>query len=127
VTHFLVADRYPNALPSAQLFLLFVFVTAYVCAVSGFFGVRGRWRAAGIALLAAIGLCLAFKPWTTGVLLVAGSVGGVGLFIAITLLISRMLGVDRRVSSEDEAPLPGRGADRGQTAFPARAEPSRVG
>lgn len=96
-------DRHPNSMPPVQLFLLLVFLAAYVSAVSGFLGSRGRWRAAGIALSAAIGLCLAFTPWTLGALLVVGAVGAVGLFIVVTLVLSRALGVDSRAAAIDDA------------------------
>lgn len=96
-------DHHPNWMPPVQLFLLLVFLSAYVSAVSGFLGSRGRWRAAWIALSAAIGLCLAFTPWTLGALLVVGAIGAVGLFIVVTLLLSRALGVDTKAAAIDEA------------------------
>lgn len=106
-------DHHPNWMPPVQLFLLLVFLCAYVSAVSGFLGSRGRWRAAGIALSAAIGLCLVFTPWTLGALLVVGAVGAVGLFIVVTMLLSRALGVDSKAAAPDEAadPVPQAGSE----------------
>jgi hypothetical protein len=118
-------DRHPNSMPPLQLFLLLVFLCAYVSAVSGFLGERGRWRAAGIALSSAVGLCFVFTPWTLGALLVVGAIGAVGLFIVVTLLLSRALGVDTRTATVDEpaaALPPGNGA----TAPLHAQEPARA-
>ena len=103
-------DAQPPALLSAQLLLMGVFLSAYVAAVTSLLGVSGRLRAAAVALLAGVGLCVAFTPWTVGVLLAAGSVGAVGLFIGLSWLLSRALGVHDHAPSmlpdvavEDEA------------------------
>ena len=110
-------DRQPDALLPLQLLLLFVFFTAYVTAMSGLFGATGRGRAATVALCAAIGVGFVFQPWTLGALIIAGSIGAVGVFIAVTLLFSRLLGVDGaqaprvvpprpRAVGRDEPPMP---------------------
>jgi hypothetical protein len=96
-------NRQLHAMPSARLLLLFVFLIAYVIAISGFIEGRGRGRAAVVALISAICLCAIFKPWTAGVVLVVGAVAGIGLFAAAAMLLSRMLGVD---SARAPAPLP---------------------
>jgi hypothetical protein len=96
-------NRQLNAMPSARLLLLFVFLIAYVIAISGFIDGRGRQRAAVVALLSAICLCAIFKPWTAGVVLVVGAVAGIGLFAAAALLLSRLLGM---AGTRAAAPLP---------------------
>lgn len=86
-------DDQPPGLLSAQLLTMGVFLTAYLVAVTGLLGTRGRLRAAAVALLAGIGLGFLFTPWTLGALFVAGSVGAIGLFIGLSWLLSRALGV----------------------------------
>ena len=103
-------DDQPPALLSAQLFTMSVFLTAYLVAVTGLLGTRGRLRAAMVAALAGIALGFLFTPWTLGALFVAGSVGAIGLFIGLSWLLSRALGVHDHAPSmlpelevEDEA------------------------
>ena len=86
-------DTQPPALLSAQLLLMGVFLTAYVAAVTSLLERRGRMRAAGVALISGIGLGVVFTPWTLGAMLAAASVGAVGLFIGVSWLLSRALGV----------------------------------
>ena len=103
-------DDQPPALLSAQLLTMGVFLTAYLVAVTGLLGTQGRLRAAAVALLAGIGLGFLFTPWTLGALFVAGSVGAIGLFIGLSWMLSRALGVHDHAPSmlpeldvEDEA------------------------
>jgi hypothetical protein len=105
-------DTQPPALLSAQLLLMGVFLTTYVATVTRLLGARGRLRAAALALLSAVALTVVFTPWTLGAMLVAGSIGAVGLFIGLSWLLSRALGVHDHAPSmlpelevEDE-PLP---------------------
>jgi hypothetical protein len=74
-----------------QLLLLLVFLAAYVSAIGRLLGPRGRWRAAALAALAAIGLSATVQPWTLGALLVAGGVAAVGAFALVTMLVCRGL------------------------------------
>lgn len=103
-------DEQPPALLSLQLLTMGIFLTAYLVAVTGLLGTRGRLRAAAAALLAGIALGFLFTPWTLGALFVAGSVGAIGLFIGLSWLLSRALGVHDHAPSmlpeleiEDEA------------------------
>lgn len=96
---FAALDHQPPALHFFQLLLVGVFLTAYVAAVTGLLHARGRMRAAGVALAAGIGMGLVFTPWTLGALLAAGSVGAVGLFIGVSWLLSRALGVHEQTST----------------------------
>ena len=82
-------DRFPHA--SVQLLLLLVFVASYVAAVSACHRARGRVHAGAVATLAAIALCIAFQPWTVGVMLAAACVVGVGMFIVLAWVIHRLL------------------------------------
>jgi len=120
-------DRHPNSMPSLQLLLLFVFVACYVAAMSGFFGERGRLRAALTAVLAAVCICVVFRPWTVGVMLIAAVVVGVGLFIAFTLVVSRLIGVSTATAPLEPAPAPARTPSRGTPGLPPQATPARVG
>jgi len=120
-------DRHPNSMPSLQLLLLFVFVACYVAAMSGFFGERGRLRAALTAVLAAVCICIVFRPWTVGVMLITAVVVGVGLFIAFTLVMSRLIGVSTATAPLDPAPATARAPSRGTPGLPHQANPARVG
>lgn len=134
---FAALDHQPPALHFVQLLLLGLFLTSYVAAVTGLLQPRGRMRAAGVALVAGVGMGFVFTPWTLGALLAAGSVGAVGLFIGVSWLLSRALGVHEQTSTllpevEDfepepprvlaAAPLPGHErTDRGGFAAPPTA------
>lgn len=109
---FAALDDQPPALLSAQLLAMGVFLTAYLFAVTGLLGTKGRLRAAGVALLAGIALGFLLTPWTLGALFVAVSVGAIGLFIGLSWLLSRALGVhdhapsmlpEMDIEGEDEA------------------------
>lgn len=82
-----------------QLLLMSVFLTSYLAAVTGLLQPRGRMRAAGVALLAGIGMGFAFTPWTLGALLAALSIGAVGIFIGVSWLLSRALGVHEQTTT----------------------------
>lgn len=74
-----------------QLFLAIVFLTCYSVACSTLFEGRGRLRAAGVAIAAAVGFIAFTNPWVHGVLMLAGAVGGLGLFAAISWVLSNAL------------------------------------
>ena len=82
-----------------QLMLMGLFLTSYLAAVTGLLQPRGRLRAAGVALLAGIGMGFVFTPWTLGALLAALSIGAVGVFIGTSWLLSRALGVHDQTST----------------------------
>lgn len=82
-----------------QLVLMSLFLTSYLAAVTGLLQPRGRMRAAGIALLAGIGMGFAFTPWTLGALLAAVSIGAVGVFIGVSWVLSRALGVHEQTTT----------------------------
>jgi hypothetical protein len=110
VSPFAALEHQPPALHSVQLLLMGVFLTSYVAAVTGLLHPRGRLRAAGVALLAGLGMGFAFTPWTLGALLAALSVGAVGVFIGVSWLLSRALGVHEQTTTllpefEDAASL----------------------
>lgn len=87
-----------------QLVLVFVFLTSYALALGSFCSTRGKLRAAGIALLALVLFCSSITPWAMGIVWAALAVGSMGAFVAVTVLTSRMLGLDgRRVALPAEA------------------------
>ncbi len=90
---FAALDHQPAGLHFIQLLLVGVFLTSYLAAVTRLLEADGRMRAAGVALVAGVGMGFVFTPWTLGALLAAGSVGAVGVFIGVSWLLSRALGV----------------------------------
>ena len=75
-----------------QLLLLFGIVTGYVVAVGGLFGTATRLRAAAAALLQVVAFAVLTDPWVHGALLVAFVVAGLGVFVAFSWLLARLLG-----------------------------------
>ena len=65
-----------------QLLLASVFLRGYAMALGRFAGRRGRWVAAGITVCSAVGFVALSQPWESGVVLVALSSVGMGLFTA---------------------------------------------
>lgn len=139
---FAALEHQPPALNSVQLLLVGVFLTAYLSAVTSLLEARGRLRAAWVALAAGVGMGFVFTPWTLGALLAAGSVGAVGLFIGVSWLLSRALGVHDQATTmlpeleedmllEAEAlpalvtlqPAPASNIDRGRFGAPTAPAP----
>jgi hypothetical protein len=130
-----VGDELQSSLRSMgflQLLQLLVFVAAYALALGSFVESRDRKRAAGLALLMALGFCLTTTPWVHGVLLMVLLVGALGVFIGIAALVSRLLGVaaGQRVDQPDtESVSDSRGLDtitREGSARPSRSGPRRL-
>lgn len=86
-------DHQLQSMQSLQLLLLFAFLAGYVAAISSVFGPSGRLRASALAVTAATGLCVVITPWVIGALLVAMAVGALGLFVFVTMLVCRALGL----------------------------------
>jgi hypothetical protein len=82
-----------------QLLLAFVFVTAYTLALGGMLSERGRWRGAFIALATAIGFTCVTNPWVHGVMLTAFAIAGIGLFMALSWLLTKLF--SRYVGSDE--------------------------
>jgi hypothetical protein len=100
-----------------QLLLAIVFLASYSVASSTLFGGRGRLRAGGVALVAAGGFTALTNPWEHGLLMVAGAIGGLGLFSAIGWILSTAFKLPRgSVAVDDEGVV---------TAEPA-AEPAVI-
>jgi hypothetical protein len=107
-----------------QLLLAIVFLGCYSVACSTLFEGRGRARAAGVALLAAVAFTALTQPWVHGALMVAGAVAGLGLFSAIGWVLSSALHVPQvKVPAADEAlPLTAEApAEAAASPSPARA------
>jgi hypothetical protein len=86
----------------AQLLLALLFLACYVLALSGFTGPTGRRRAALVALLAAVGFALFTPSWVHGVMLVAITIGGIGLFVALVSAVNVFL-----ARGQESAPMVG--------------------
>lgn len=89
-------DPHPATLQMLQLALAFAFLTSYALALGSFCGPRGKLRAAGVALLSLVLFCTTTTPWAMGIVWAALAVGSMGAFVAITIVTSRMLGLDGR-------------------------------
>lgn len=101
---FATFDPPPATVQMLQLALAFVFLTSYAVTLGSFCGPRGKWRAAGIALLALLLFCFTINPWAMGIVWAALAVGAMGGFVAVSLLTSRLLGLEgRRVVVIDAA------------------------
>lgn len=121
-----------------QLLLLFGFVTCYVLSLGGMFGATLRLRAAGLALVLAIGFAAMTDPWVHGALLVVFVVAGLGLFVMLSWLLARMLGprpepqpVDAAVeliadSAADSTTLPPLPLDDARVVVPKLAQRARA-
>lgn len=111
-----------------QLVQLLGFVAAYMLAIGGLLGPRGRWRATGLSLLLAAGFVAATDPWVHGALLVVFVIGGLGLFVFFTwvmarLLASRLPGTGPVVVEMDQTPpLPSMPA--AESASPTESVPA---
>lgn len=108
-------QRQPAALETWQLLLMLLFLLGYLGSIGRLLDGRGRLRAAALASVSGASLCLLMAPWVLGALMLAAAVGAVGLFTALVMLISRLLGVDRPAAAA-AAPLP---AEEGIAAPPA--------
>lgn len=89
-----------RAMGFVQLLLALLFVAGYALSLGGFVGATGRRRAALLALLSAIGFCVFTAPWVHGVLLIAATVGVIGVFIGVVMLLSRWFGLAARPNLE---------------------------
>ena len=104
-------DAAPS-LDMAQLALAFVFLTSYGLALGSFCTPRGKLRAAAVAVLSMALFSATITPWAMGIVWAALAVGGMGAFVAVAMLTSRLLGVDgmhrAAVSLPEAAPVPAR-------------------
>lgn len=89
-------DPLPASLPMLQLALAFAFLTSYALTLGSFCNRRGKLRAAGVAVLALVLFCATTTPWAMGVVWAALAVGAMGGFVAVTVVTSRVLGLDGR-------------------------------
>lgn len=107
-------NRQSAALEAWQLLLMLLFLLGYVGSIGRLLGGRGRLRAAVLAGVSGGLLCLLMVPWVLGALMLAAAIGAVGLFTGVVMLLSRLLGVDRRAAESPalpaatDAPLPAR-------------------
>jgi hypothetical protein len=101
-----------------QLLLALVFLGAYAVLLGGFVEGRAQAIAALVAALAASVFTARTDPWVHGVLLVAFVVVGMGLFIAVAWVVTRLAGHASGVETHSElfAAYPTQWLDEDETA-----------
>lgn len=105
-------QRQSAALENWQLLLMLLFMLGYVGSIGRLLEARARLRAAALAAVSGALLCLLMAPWVLGALMLAAAVGAVGLFTAVVVLVSRLLGLDRPAAGAVSTPV----ADEAGTA-----------
>lgn len=99
-----------------QLLLLMLFVLGYTGCIGRLLEARARWRAALLAGVSGLAFCLLMAPWVLGALMLAAAVGVLGLFTALVMLTSRLLGLHRPAAPaplDELAPAPRQAGVRG--------------
>lgn len=81
-----------NNLSLVQMVLAWLFVASYALALGGMLGSKGSLRAGLVAALAAALFSALSIDWVHGALLVLFAVGGMGLFVAASWLLTYSLG-----------------------------------
>lgn len=79
-----------------QLLLAFLACTGYALAQGKLIPGKGRRIAGSVAFIAAVGFAFESTEWMHAAMLLAFAIAGLGLFIAMTWLISRTLGLTTR-------------------------------
>jgi hypothetical protein len=110
-----------KAMSLLQLLLAFIACTGYALVQGHLLAPRGRRNAGIAAALAAAGFVFESREWTYAAMLLTFAVAGLGVFVALVWLTSRLLGVARarrqpvgdEVLAEAAAPL---GAPRARPA-----------
>ena len=80
-----------NNLSLVQMVLAWLFVASYALALGGMLGPKGSLRAGLVAALAAVLFSALSLDWVHGALLVVFAVGGMGLFVAASWLLTYSL------------------------------------
>ncbi len=107
-----------------QLLLAFVAAIGYTLAQGGLLATPPRAVAALIATVSAMAFVLLGRTWAQSTMLVAFSVAGLGLFVAVAWVCGRLLGVGAALpsavadSTHDE-PRPAASPEAAGTASPA--------
>ena len=108
-----------KAMSLLQLLLSFLACIGYALAQGRLIGPRGRHYAWALAVLGAVGFAFDSPEWMRAAMLIAFAVAGLGVFVVVVWVTSRMLGhAQPRVASAqiDTAPQPG--AARARPACP---------
>ena len=110
-----------NHLSLVQMVLAWLFVASYALALGGMLGSKGSLRAGLVAALAAVLFSALSVDWVHGALLVLFAIGGMGLFVAASWLLTYGLGQwflqgERRAENKATLPAPQAAA----TARPTR-------
>ena len=118
-----ISDVFGSLRAMNQLQLLFAFVAfiGYAFAQGSLLAVRGRRAAWIVAALAAIGFAFESDDWTHATVLLGFAIAGLGSFVAVVWLTSRVLGFRQpevAALSEGEAGLPQPAETRPRSARP---------
>ena len=81
-----------NNLSLVQMVLAWLFVASYALALGGMLGPKGSLRAGLVAALAAVLFSALSLDWVHGALLVVFAIGGMGLFVAASWLLTYSVG-----------------------------------
>lgn len=103
-----------------QLLLAFVACAGYAFAQGSLLPPRGRQAAWGATVVAAVGFTIESPDWTLGAMLLGFAVAGLGTFVALVWVTSRLIGFGRETDpAAAEAPA--------DSSFPAQPEPRARG
>lgn len=98
-----------NNLSLVQMVLAWLFVASYALALGGMLGSEGSLRAGLVAALSAVLFSALSLDWVHGALLVVFAIGGMGLFVATSWLLTYSVGrliSHREQRAETAAALP---------------------
>ncbi|MBT9527332.1 MAG: hypothetical protein IV105_18920 [Rhizobacter sp.] len=98
-----------NNLSLVQMVLAWLFVASYALALGGMLGSKGSLRAGLVAALSAVLFSALSLDWVHGALLVVFAIGGMGLFVATSWLLTYSVGrliSHREQRAETAAALP---------------------
>jgi hypothetical protein len=108
-----------RAMSQLQLLLAFVACSGYALAQGGLIGRKGRRIAWGLTLLSVVGFAFESSEWMHAAMLAAFGIAGLGLFVAIAWLMSRLLGFSRPLAVADAIAL----ADTAEAELPSTPVP----
>jgi len=93
-----------DSMSQVQLLLAFIACIGYAFAQGNLLPSRGRRIAWGAAALSAAGFAFVSADWTQATMLLGFAVAGMGSFVALVWLTSRVIGFGRATASADAAP-----------------------
>ena len=87
-----------------QLLLAFLACIGYALSQGRLLGTGQRRLAAGIAVSSAAGFVILASDWMAATMLVAFAVAGIGIFVALAWLLSRLVDLSRGTASTPDVP-----------------------